>query len=163
MYQKTHGGLKSRWTVPDSRGIRNKIVFLKVLMSVILVSVYVFGLFISFCMEYLIICLRLCCRLVVWSWTFVIWIEPSRSVGGWGTRWRRRNGPGWRTPWMSQKWYIVKLFLRIIFLNKHVTWIKPFRLNYLGCNLYQMLLWQNQMSDTFTPNKNTMRICLNEM
>lgn len=142
---------------------QEQIVFLKVLMSVILVSVYVFGLFISLCMEYLIICLRLCCRLVVWSWTFVIWIEPSRSVGGWGTRWRRRNGPGWRTPWMSQKWYIVKLFLRIIFLNKHVTWIKPFRLNYLGCNLYQMLLWQNQMSDTFTPNKNKMRICLNEM
>lgn len=36
--------------------------------------------------------------------------------------------------------YIVKLFLRIILLNKHVTWIKPFRLNYLSCNLYQMLL-----------------------
>lgn len=67
---------------PDEQFQIPEVSFLKVLMSVILVSVYVFGLIISLCMEYLIICLRLCCRLVVWSWTFVIWIEPSRSVGG---------------------------------------------------------------------------------
>lgn len=32
--------------------------------------------------------------------------------------------------------YIVKLFFRIIFLNKYVIWIKFFRLNYFSCNLY---------------------------